>query len=80
MAVNRYAVVGGVAVVAVTAVGAGVVYCRQDFADAAAAGDFDRAERRAGLLAINDIAPNARLTVAVALMILCAAWMLVARQ
>jgi len=63
MAVNKYVVAGGVAVSA-AAVGAGVVYCRRDFAEAAAAGDFERAERRAGLLAINDIAPTAWLTFA----------------
>jgi hypothetical protein len=58
VAVNKYVVAGGMAV-GVAAVGAGVVYCRRDFAEAAAAGDFERAERRAGLLAINDIAPTA---------------------
>jgi hypothetical protein len=63
VAVNKYVVAGGVAV-GVAAVGAGVVYCRRDFAEAAAAGDFERAERRAGLLAINDIAPIAWLAFA----------------
>ena len=53
MAANKYVVAVGVA-----AVGIGVVSCRQDFAEAAAAGDFERAERRAGLLAINDVAPT----------------------
>jgi hypothetical protein len=56
--VNKQVIAGGVAVTAV-AIGAGVVYCHQDFAKAAATGDFERAERRAGLLAINDIAPSA---------------------
>ena len=79
MTVNRYAVAGGVAVVAVAAVGVGTVYCRRDFAEAAAAGDFDRAERRAGLLAINDIVSSTWLTVT-AVMVLCAAWMFFARQ
>jgi hypothetical protein len=78
MAVNKYAVAGGVAVVAVGAIGAGVICCRRDFAEAAAAGDFDRAERRAGLLAVNDIAPSTWLTV-MAVIVLCAAWMLFAR-
>jgi hypothetical protein len=55
MAVSKYAVAGGL-VVLVTVAGT-VTYCHRDFADAAAAGDFDRAERRAGLLAINDVAP-----------------------
>jgi hypothetical protein len=57
VAANKYVVAGGVAV-GVAAVGIGVVYCRRDFAEAAAAGDFERAERRAGLLAINDVAPT----------------------
>jgi len=61
--VNKYVVVGGVAV-SVAAVGAGVVYCRRDFAEAAAVGDFERAERRAGLLTINDITPTAWLAFA----------------
>lgn len=61
MAVNKYVVAGGAAMVAV-GVGAGIVYCRRDFAEAAASGDFERAERRAGLLAINDFAPAAQLT------------------
>ena len=64
MAVNKYVVVGGVAAVSVAAVGAGFVHCRRDFAEAAAAGDFERAERRAGLLAINDVAPVAWLAFA----------------
>jgi hypothetical protein len=53
-------------------VGIGVVYCRQDFAEAAAAGDFDRAERRAGLLAINDVGATVWLTFALVAMFL---WM-----
>lgn len=57
---NRYVVAGGV-VVGVAAVSVGVAYCHRDFAEAAVAGDFERAERRAGLLAINDGAPAGRL-------------------
>jgi hypothetical protein len=79
MPVNKCTVAGGVAGAAVAAVGAGVVYCRRDFAEAAAAGDFDRAERRAGLLAINDLAAGAWLTVA-AVIVLCVASVLLSRQ
>jgi hypothetical protein len=57
LVVNRYVIAGGVAV-SVAAVGVGVVHCRRDFAEAAAVGDFERAERRAGLLAVNDVAPT----------------------
>lgn len=69
MAANKYVVAGGVAV-GVAAVGVGVVYCRHDFAEAAAAGDFERAERRAGLLAINDLAPTAWMTFALVAVLL----------
>ena len=69
MAANKYVVAGGVAV-GVAAVGVGVVYCRQDIAEAAAAGDFERAERRAGLLAINDLAPTAWMTFALVAVLL----------
>jgi hypothetical protein len=69
VAANKYVVAGGVAV-GVAAVGVGVVYCRQDFAEAAAAGDFERAERRAGLLAINDLAPTAWMTFALVAVLL----------
>jgi hypothetical protein len=64
VAVNKYVVAGGVVAVGVAAVGVGVVYCHRDFSEAAAAGDFDRAERRAGLLAINDVTPLAWLAFA----------------
>jgi hypothetical protein len=40
------------------AAGAGAIYCVGDFADAAASGDFDRAEREAGLFALNDLRDN----------------------
>jgi hypothetical protein len=69
VAANKYVVAGGVAV-GVAAVGVGVVYCRRDFAEAAAAGDFERAERRAGLLAINDLAPTAWMTFALVAVLL----------
>ena len=58
MAVNKCAVAGGATLVGVAAVAAATGYCRWDFAEAAATGDFQRAERRAGLLAINDVAPG----------------------
>jgi hypothetical protein len=45
VAVNKYVVAGGVVAVSVAAVGVGVGYCHRDFSEAAAAGDFDRAER-----------------------------------
>jgi hypothetical protein len=80
MTVSKHVVAGSVVLVAVAAVGAGAVYCGRDFAEATAIGDFDRAERRAGLLAINDIAPTAYLTAPMAVMALCAAWMLFAHQ
>ena len=69
MAANKYVVAGGV-VAGVAAVGIGVVSCRQDFAEAAAAGDFERAERRAGLLAINDVAPTVWLAFALVAVLL----------
>lgn len=57
MASKKCVIAGGVAVAAVAAGWAGVVFCRRDFAEAVASGDFDRAEWRAGLLAVNDIGP-----------------------
>jgi hypothetical protein len=57
MATNKCAVAGGVALVGVVAIATAAAYCRGDFAEAVAAGDFQRAERRAGLLAINDVVP-----------------------
>lgn len=57
VAKNTYAVAGGAAVAGVITVAAAATYCRHDFADAVAAGDFQRAERRAGLLAVNDLMP-----------------------
>jgi len=58
VATNKYVVAGSGVAVGVAAVGIGVAYCRREFAEAAAAGDFESAERRAGLLAINDVAPT----------------------
>ena len=61
------------------ALAAGVVYCRRDFAQAAAEGDFDRAERRAGLLAINDVTLGPWLSI-LAMTVLFAALVLLARH
>lgn len=57
MVTNTYVVAGGAAVAGVITVAAASTYCRHDFADAASTGDFQRAERRAGLLAANDLMP-----------------------
>lgn len=56
MTANKYAVAGVALVGVVTVAGAAGAYCRGDFAEAVASGDFQRAERRAGLLVINDVA------------------------
>ena len=57
MATNKPAVAGGVALVGVVTIATAAAHCRGDFAEAVAACDCQRAERRAGLLAINDVAP-----------------------